>query len=115
MKYNKDIVRQFETELEMGMTRTDTCTKAGISYETFTVWMERKPDFSEAVKRAEARCKERCIKIIQKAAISTWTAAAWWLERRHRDEYSLRTELTGPGGKALTSIPVVVDKQDTKL
>ncbi len=35
--------------------------------------------------------------------MKTWTAAAWWLERRHRDEFALPTRLehSGPDSKPI--------------
>lgn len=115
MKYGKQLTEDICRELELGMSREDVCTMKSINQDTFYDWMKKKSEFSESIKRAEMRCKERCIKIVQKAALGTWQAASWWLERKYRNEFSLRTELTGPGGKALAAIPVVVDKQDTKL
>lgn len=89
MKYGREMTETIAKELRTGSNRTDACVMAGISYETFTVWMQ-KPEFSDAIKKAEVACKNRNIKIIQKAAITTWQAAAWFLERRYRDEYALK-------------------------
>jgi hypothetical protein len=101
MKYSQEITEQICQHLSQGLGRVDTTDMVGISYETFTQWM-KKPEFAEAIKRAEAKCKQRNIALIQKAAITTWQAAAWWLERKHRDEFALRTEHTGRNGEALT-------------
>ena len=92
MKYGPDMTKEIAEKLRLGSSRTDACILAGISYETFTVWME-KPEFSEAIKRAEAECKNRNIGIIQKAAITTWQAAAWWLERKHHTEFAQKNQL----------------------
>lgn len=96
MKYGKAITEEIAKLLSEGSNRTDACVLAGISYETFTQWI-KKPEFSEAIKKAEAICKQRNIKIIQRAAITTWQAAAWWLERRHFGEFALKQqhELSG--------------------
>jgi hypothetical protein len=47
-------------------------------------------EFAEEIKRAEYACKIQCIEHILKASKKLWTAAAWWLERKHRDEFGLR-------------------------
>lgn len=73
-----------------GSNRTDAVALAGISYETFTVWMRERPEFAESIKKAEAVCKQRNITIVQKAAVTTWQAAAWWLERKHPNEFGLK-------------------------
>ena len=68
MKYGKEITTQMAELLAGGMGRVDSCEFAGISYETFTVWMDKKPEFSEAIKRAEMVCKQRNIARIQNAS-----------------------------------------------
>lgn len=90
MKYSPEKTQEICKRLEVGLGRTDACILSDISYETFTQWM-KKPEFSENIKKSEIKCKERNISIIQKAAITTWTAAAWWLERKHADEFAQRT------------------------
>jgi hypothetical protein len=61
------------------------------------------------------RCKERNIKIIQRAGIKSWTAAAWWLERKHPDEFAQRGKFEHTGKDGAPLIPIVFDKQDAKL
>lgn len=91
MKYGLDMTKAIAELLEGGANRTDTAAMVGISYETFTVWMQ-KADFSDAVKKAEQVCKQRCINVVQKAALGTWQAAAWWLERKHPAEFGLKKD-----------------------
>lgn len=88
MKYGPEMTHEIAALLANGSNRTDACAIAGISYETFTQWMQ-KAEFVEAIKKAEATCKNRNIALVQKAALTTWQAAAWWLERKHRDEFAL--------------------------
>jgi hypothetical protein len=91
MKYGPEKTKEICDLLRAGSNRTDACSCADVSYETFTVWMQ-KAEFSERIKKAEAECKNRNIKIIQKAAITTWQAGAWWLERKHSDEFALKNK-----------------------
>ena len=44
-------------------------------------------EFCERIKKAELENKQRSMVIIQQAATKSWQAAAWWLERKYRDEY----------------------------
>lgn len=90
MKYGPEISQQLCTYLSNGSNRTDAVTLSGIHYDTFLTWMKERPEFSEAIKKAEATCKQRNIQIVQKAAITTWTAAAWWLERKYPNEFGLK-------------------------
>lgn len=95
MKYGPEKTLEIAQHLREGSNRTDACLLSDISYETFTEWM-KKPEFSEPIKKAEAECKARNIKIIQKAAITTWQAAAWWLERKHHVEFALKNQWAQP-------------------
>lgn len=99
MKYSPEKTEEICEHLRTGMTRVDTCILSDIHYDTFTEWM-KKPEFSEAIKKAEISNKQRSAVIIQQAAKKSWQAAAWWLERKYKDEYATRNELTGKeGGK----------------
>jgi len=114
MKYGKDITKEIAAYLENGVNRTDAVVLSGISYETFTVWMKTHPEFSEAIKKAETKCKHRNISIIQKAARKTWQAAAWYLERKYHEEFALkqRHELTGRDGGPIVSAGLDLSKVD---
>ena len=47
-------------------------------------------EFWQSLKKAEAEAIERNVLLIQNAAGTTWTAAAWWLERRFPEEFGRR-------------------------
>lgn len=104
----------------------DTAARlGGISPAGFYKWMDRgnreidrltvdptaEPDpdevpfveFVEAVERAKATAEGRNVAIIQKAAITTWQAAAWWLERTRPKKFARleKSEVTGPEGGAV--------------
>lgn len=92
MKYGKEMTQEIASFISSGLMRTDACTMAGISYETFTQWM-KKPEFSDAIKVAEVKFKHRNLEIIQKAANRTWQAAAWLMERKFQNEFSIKQTL----------------------
>lgn len=87
MKYNKHTVKGIITSLAGGMLRTDAVILANISYETFADWMNKKPEFSDAVLKAETKSKSLMVNRIRSASKKSWTAAAWWLERKFPDEF----------------------------
>jgi hypothetical protein len=50
--------------------------------------------FSDAVEKAEGEAESRFLTQVARAATTgTWQAAAWWLERRHPDEYGRRERM----------------------
>ncbi|MDY6957667.1 MAG: hypothetical protein SVK08_00785 [Halobacteriota archaeon] len=87
------------------------CQAVGISQTTYERWINTGnkskdgiySDFVDAIKIAEAESEARNVLIVEKAAITTWTAAAWLLERKHPDRWGRkdRHEVTGKDGKTL--------------
>jgi hypothetical protein len=47
----------------------------------------------DAIEAAEGQFEVNAVQTIQKAAAGDWKAAAWLLERRHADRWSLTTRL----------------------
>jgi hypothetical protein len=83
--------------IKLGLPFVHACARAGISEDTFARWRKQSADFAEAVKNAEAEAIARNVTLIQKAAGTSWQAAAWWLERRHPNDFA-RTERLQHGG-----------------
>ena len=105
MKYGPQTTKDICKYLSAGNNIQDSCALAGIHKDTFYEWLKdpSKTDFSDSIKKAELQCKARNIAIIQNAGPKTWQAAAWWLERRYKDEFSLRSEITGRDGEPLVT------------
>jgi transposase len=77
-----------------GGTDRTAIAAAGISRRAYYYWLVRgrageEPysSFAEAVLHADAVAQGRCLRIIDQAGPKDWRAAAWWLERRHPDEW----------------------------
>lgn len=103
-KYTPQTVKKITDALRMGATYELACGYAGISFETFSQWREKKPEFLEAVKEAEGAAAVGWLAKIEKAANDgEWQAAAWKLERRYPEMYGRkvndnRNTHSGPGG-----------------
>lgn len=92
-----EVENELLAHLRVGHTDKDACILAGINTDTLYTWLKDKPEFSEAVKKARMVAKDQCVKIIRRAALKSWPAAAWYLERRFRDEYSTKHNVTHDG------------------
>lgn len=105
MKYSRDKTDEICKHLETGMRREDAWVLADISEATFYEWL-KKPEFSESIKKAEIKNKQRNVLIIQNAAKQTWQASAWWLERKYPEEFAARQrhELTGKNGGPIATV-----------
>ena len=103
--------------LRLGNTRRNSAAYAEISHETFYNWLDDLT-FRDAVEKAEADAEARFVGQIVKAAHDgTWTAAAWWLERRRREHYGKqeRVELTGADGGPVRFIDSLDDHEKLAL
>lgn len=76
--------------LKLGHLDKDACILAGVSRETFYKKIKEDSDFSDKVNKARLHAKDMCVKMIRKTALTRWTAAAWWLERKYRDEFAVK-------------------------
>jgi hypothetical protein len=78
------------TKLKLGHYPEVAAVASGISKGCFYEWMKRGRrqrngkyrKFYDAVKKAVAEAQVMTINIVQKAALKSWTAAAWTAERR---------------------------------
>jgi transposase len=90
-KRTPELERRLLDALRAGNTRRAACAYAGVEQHTFQRWLLRFAHFAQAIEKAEADAAVRNVAIIQQAARDgTWTAAAWWLERRYPEDYGRR-------------------------
>lgn len=109
-KYSPEVVKQITDALRGGNTRRAACAAGNISQETFARWLADNADFMDAVEKAEGEAELRNLAVIQDATKTTWQAAAWWLERKHKAEWSSRVEQTGADGSPVKVIVEYADK-----
>lgn len=69
MKYSEEIIGKIYKLLKRGNTITTTCESVGISTETFYDWKKKKPDFSDAIKKAMAIPDKKVENALYKSAI----------------------------------------------
>lgn len=87
-KYSEQREALILNALRAGNTRKAASAYAGIDQDTFSAWMKRYSDFSDAVKKSEADAEVRHVANVAKAAgEGIWTASAWWLERRRSEDW----------------------------
>ncbi len=97
--------------LRSGGTVAAAAGAAEVSQATVYRWLRADARFCDAVKRAEAAAELRFTTAVSDAAMGSpaqydaagqlirpevkpiWQAAAWWLERRRREDYALRATL----------------------
>lgn len=87
-KYTAEREAKIVEALAAGNTRRTACQLAGIGEATLGDWLRRFQHFRAAVEKAEAEAEASHVANIVKAAgDGTWTASAWWLERRRHQDW----------------------------
>lgn len=88
--------------LRLGMYQREAAQAAGIDPDTYYRWLRQGEQqqsgayrsFHDAVKKAMAEGEQALLARIQMAANEgTWQAAAWILERRHRERWGRSVEV----------------------
>jgi len=86
-KYSPERSETILGALRNGNTRRTAAALAGVDVTSLARWLTRYADFAAAIQKAEADAEASHVANIQaEATDGTWTASAWWLERRrHKD------------------------------
>lgn len=84
-----ETVAKYTAALLGGNSASNSARLAGVSRETVRKWKlrgetgeEPYAGFVVTLKAAEAEAEAEMVALVRKAAIVSWQAGAWWLERR---------------------------------
>ena len=95
-KYTLECIARLKKAFVLGGTVKMACGYACISEETYSQWLKSKPEFSERVKEWKGYAGvEWLAKIEAAAALGSWQAAAWKLERRWPADYGRKVDPVG--------------------
>lgn len=112
-KFTEEVKSKVLQALALGATYELASNFAGITYQTLYVWRKRGEeedegeyhDFMVAVREAEGRAAIGWLAKIEEAATDgNWQAAAWKLERRHRQDYALQYQRVEQSGEITIKI-----------
>jgi hypothetical protein len=90
----KDIADDLKNKILRGLTDQQACEMVGVSTKTFFDWQGVYSPFKEFIRRAKAQVEFDTLEHIQDAMDGgTWSAAAWFLERKYPQRYGKRDVL----------------------
>lgn len=96
-KFTPEVQTRLCQLLHAGNTHEVAAEACGIDVSTFYTWRREKPEFAEAVQRAEAEAEAVLVARISKAAANgSWRAASWLLERRNPEKWGHEGQTTMP-------------------
>jgi len=105
-KMTPDILEKLRHAFDIGATDEEACTSAEISTTTLYNYQIAHPEFLEE----KTSRKEKPILRARQVVVDSLEDpknAQWFLERKKKDEFSLRSEVTGKDGKDLKPTFVV--------
>src|SRR5262245_2955154 len=108
-KLDRRLIRRISRIVAQGQTQRTAALSCGIGETTFYRWLEEADngndlarEFRESIKKAKAEAEGRMVKLVRKAAVKNWQAAAWYLERSNPHDWGrrdrLRQEVSGLDG-----------------
>ena len=97
-KYSPQLIKEIYSLIEQGVPAVRACEAVGIGESTFYEWKETFPEFAESIKKYKAKAITKNVKNVLKAAEEpkNWTASAWFLERRDKDNFALKENKQPP-------------------
>lgn len=95
-------VKKLEDAFSVGASDREACFIANISHQTLYNFQEKYPDFVDRKAALKEMTKYKARKVVAEAIEKNDIQQAnWYLERKAKDEFSLRQELTGAEGGEL--------------
>lgn len=95
------ILEKLRSAFAFGCTDEEACAYANVSVNTFYDYTKRHPDFAQERDKLKLspvlKARKTVIDDLEKV-----DSAKWYLERKKKDEFSLRVESTGKDGKDLS-------------
>lgn len=100
-----ECIAKLEVAFLTGASDKEACFIAGIGASTLYDYCRDNPDFSERKESLKDMVKYQARANIAKSINNgSEDLSKWYLERKVKDEFSLRNELTGKDGKDLVSV-----------
>lgn len=97
-KMTEEIVRKLEYAFQKDFNIVEACDYAGISRETYYDWIKKKKGFSDKMECAKSNLRRKAkVNLADKIEAGDIDATKWYLERKAKDEYSVKqnVEVTG--------------------
>lgn len=115
-KFSKEMTDKIAKYVSLGLTNLQACNCCDIDEKTFYNWMKQHSSFSSAIKKARDVGEASNLAIIHKAKERSWQAAAWLLERQHKDTYALTQNLNVSGNvKSTNTVHIDLDKKSKEV
>ena len=102
-KYRPEYCEMIIEHMAQGLSKEAFAGVVGVTVQTFYNWTEAHPEFLEAVKEGEAKCRVFWEKLGMEGARGSdeFNATAWIFNMKNRFAWRDRQEISGEDGGAL--------------
>lgn len=90
-----EVLERLEEAVKLGLSVDDACVYAGLHRSSYYEWVKKYPEVTDLLKKAEMTGKVHHLKRIY-GGDKQWQSSAWFLERKFKEEWSLRSEQDPP-------------------
>jgi hypothetical protein len=105
-KLTEELTKELEARFRDGATNLEAI-EGLISEDTFYTYLKTNQEFSERMELAKEYTTEIARAVVSRAIKrGDRESAKWWLERRNKEKFSTRSEVTGKDGKDLPT-PII--------
>lgn len=104
-----EVLKKLKEAFLIGCTNEEACFWAGIGTTAYYDYIKLNPEYADDVEQWKRNPIIKARNTIYKS-IENPDTAKWYLERKSKDEFGSRLEMTGAGGKPL--IPPKVNDAD---
>lgn len=90
---DKDVLNKLETSYSMGCTDSEACLFANISKQTLYNYQNKHPEFVERKEMLKQKLVLKARSVVAEALNNKdENTAKWYLERKKKDEFSVKSE-----------------------
>lgn len=97
-KMTEEVVGKLEYAFAKDFNVCEACDYAGIHRDSYYEWLKKCPEFSDRMEKAQTNLKRKAkINIADKIEEGDIDVTKWFLERRAKDEYSVKQSVEVSG------------------
>ena len=90
----EDVVQKLEYGFMKGLNDTEACVYAGISRQALYDYCNRNPSFADRKEELKKKPSTKAkLNIVEAIEAGDTDLSKWYLERRNKDEFSLKQEI----------------------
>ena len=105
------IVSKLEYGFMKGLNVTECCHYADISRNCFYEYLDKNPEFKDRIEELKSNPSTKAkLNVVEAIENGDTDLSKWWLERRNKDEFSVKQEVSADVKNDVTITVELVDE-----